>query len=239
MRLETISYMTCLLLLLLFVNIGECRVIVYDDISTKGEKIFLKAESNGRFFKKGGKLIEFFYGNKSLGKRLSGGDGFALMEFTPTITGILKIKARVVDSKEETEGILLSLNKGKSIILIEVEKVLYKNIFNKEPVKDSLKGVKELSKRYPIVYIYSDFTDIEKIKEWLKSHSYPEYPVMNIKNGSLISEIIEKGLKIKAIICSSNLLEFIKEYKINAYSFESSDYAQEVDNWDEILKMIK
>lgn len=239
MRFKTIPCTTCLLLLLLFIGIGECRVIVYDDISIKGERIFLKAESNGKFFKKGGKLIEFFYNNKSLGKRLSGGDGFALMEFTPTITGILRIKAKLVDSKEETEAILLSLNKGRSIILIEVEKVLYKNIFNRETVKDSLKGVKELSKKYPIVYIYSDFTDIEKTKEWLRSHSYPEYPVMNIKKGSLISEIIEKGLKIKAIVCSSNLIEFIKEYKINAYSFEYSEYAEEVDNWDEILKKIK
>jgi hypothetical protein len=240
MRIKTLIYSIFIFsALFLYEDSGSSYVLVHDDIAIKGEKIFLRAEVGGRFFKKGGEIVEFFSNKKLIGKRLSGGDGVAFMEFLPSKTGIYKIYARVSSSKDEGEGTLLSLDKGAFIILIGVEGGLYKNMFTREPVMNSLECVKKLSKRYPIVYVYSGFVNISDVKSWLKRYSYPEYPVMDVRNGLLISEIHEKGLKIKAVIGNDELVELAKEHNLRAFTFGYSDYAREVSDWNELLKRLK
>ncbi|HKZ56501.1 MAG TPA: hypothetical protein VJ024_02245, partial [Thermodesulfovibrionales bacterium] len=58
-------------------------IIIHDIVVPAGKEVMLRAEVKGKLFRKGGELIEFFVNGKSIGKSLSGGDGFAYKQFIP------------------------------------------------------------------------------------------------------------------------------------------------------------
>ena len=56
------------------------RVFVYDDVALKGREVMLRAETRGMFFSRGGEIVEFIVDGRSIGKNLSGRDGFAVKD---------------------------------------------------------------------------------------------------------------------------------------------------------------
>ena len=209
------------------------EVIISDAICIKNEAVMLKAETKGKIFSKGGKIVEFTVNGKSIGKSLSGGDGVAFKEFRAEKTGLYKVS--VVSGKDKDSGLLLSLKKGAEIVFIDVEGSLY-ILSSKGPSKESKKVIRAISRRFPIVYLQTFVVGAKATKKWLKENGFVEAPVLSWKDGNVFQELSKKGLKIKLIIGRPDVIESAKEFRPKAFSFVEVEGAEEVKGWEEIGK---
>lgn len=207
-------------------------VIIHDMISVKGEKVMLTAETKGKLFAKGGEVVEFFVDGKSIGRSLSGGDGFAFREFMPSKNGRYQITAK--SGRDEGNGLLLSLKKGDRIIFVDVEGSLFEGLFSKNPKTGSQKIIKNFSKRFPVVFLKTGLIGTKAIKSWLRENKFVDLPVIPWRQGAIFDETNEKGLKIKAVIGSQSVIESAKTYRHKSFSFEETEDAEEVKDWEEI-----
>lgn len=212
-------------------------VIVHESVVPVGKETMIKAEVKGKFFGKGGEIVEFFVNGRSIGKNLSGGDGLALQQFIPSGIGIYRIKAK--SGTDESTGLLLSLRKGSGIVFIDVEGSLMER-FSNNPRQGSQKVIKDIQKKFPVVFLHATvFRNIKSIKEWLKKNKFPELPVLPWKQGLLFDDLHDEGFKMKAIIGSPDVIFSAKRYKPLAFSFEETEDAAEVKDWEEIWKKLK
>jgi hypothetical protein len=231
-----ISLIFCILLLHSFPFIVLSDVIVQDMITLEGEGVMLSAETKGKLFAKGGEVVEFFVDKKSIGKGLSGGDGFAFRQFIPLQTGIYHITVK--SGKDEGKGLLLSLKKGDRIIFVDVEGSLFEGLFSRNPKTGSQKIIKKISKRFPVVFLKTGLLGTKAIKSWLKENNFIDLPVIPWRQGMIFDEVSEKGLKIKVVIGSRSVIESAKAYKPKSFSFEEVEDAEEVKDWEEIGKKL-
>ncbi len=215
----------------------KAEIIVYDAVGLKNKHIMLKAETKDRFFKKGGKVVEFFVDGRSIGKTLSGGDGLAYKQFKPTKRGTYRITVK--SEKEEGDGIFLSLKRNEGIIFVDIEGSLWEEMFIQKAKKGSQKIIKKLSKRFPVVFLQTSFLSVKNTKKWLKEQGFVELPVIPWNKGLIFDEITEKGLKIKALIGSTSVINSAKNHKIEKLiSFEEIEDAESVKDWNDIEKII-
>lgn len=232
-----VAFIFSIFLLFVFQSSALSDVIVHDMVVPQGEEVLLGAETKGKLLSKGGELVEFFVDGKSIGKTLSGGDGFAFRQFTPFKTGLHRIAVK--SGVGEGNGLLLSLKKGTKIVFVDVEGSLLKGSFSKEPKQGSQKAIKEIYRRFPIVFLQTGLLNVKALKVWLKEHQFIELPVIPWKQGALFDNINEKGFKIKAIIGSEAAIESAKGYKPLAFSFEEVEDTKKVKDWEEIRKKLK
>ena len=221
----------------IFPALALSDVIVHDSIVPVGKEIMLGAEVKGKFFSKGGEMVEFFVNGKSIGKNLSGGDGLAFKQFVPSRIGIYRIKAK--SDIDEGRGLLLSLRKGSGIVFVDVEGSLMEK-FSNNPKQGSQKVIKDIQKKFHVVLLQTTgFLNAKSIKEWLKKNEFPEVPVLPWKQGSVFGDLHEEGFRIKAVIGSPDVIYSAKEYRPSAFTFEETEDAVEVKDWEEIGKKLK
>jgi len=211
---------------------------VHDVVARGGEEVRLTVETRGEVFNRGGELVEFFVDGKSFGKKLSGGDGFAFREFTPHRTGIYRVSAR--SGGEEASGLLLTLPQGRKILFVDVEGALLEGgPFSGKTRDGSQNTLKEMSRRFPVLFLQTGVMGESAVKDWLKKNGFIDAPVLAWSNGAVLDEILEKGLGIKAIVGGSGVVESAKEYKATAFTFQETEGAIEVKDWEEIRKKLK
>ena len=221
----------------IFPALAVSDVIVHDMVVRSGNEVMLKAEVKGKLFSKGGVTVEFFVNDKPIGKSLSGGDGLAFKQFVPSVTGMYLINAK--SDMDEGRGLLLSLKKGSRIVFIDVDGSLIEKFTNK-PKQHGQKVIKDIGKRFPVVLLStSGFLNIKSLKEWLKKNEFLELPVIPWKQGSVFSDLHDDGFKIRAIIGSPDVIYSAKEYKPLAFTFEETEDAVEVKDWEEIRKKLR
>ena len=213
------------------------RVIAHDTMGLKGQKLMLRAETRGRLFSQGGELVEFLVDGKSIGKTLSGGDGVAFKPFTPARTGLHQV--RVTSGEDEDTGLLLSLERGASIVFVDVQASLLESLFSTTPKEGSQKAVGEIHKRFPIVLLQTGFVGIRVIKAWLRKNKFEALPLIPWSEGAIFDEIADKDLRIKAIIAGPKVIDSAKAHQPLAFSFEAVDDAEKVEDWEEISKKLK
>ena len=213
------------------------RVFVYDTVALKGQEVMLKAETRGVLFSKGGELVEFTVDGRSIGKNLSGTDGFAVKEFIPARTGLYKINVRSGDDKDN--GILLALERKARIVFVDVAGSLLEGSFGETEKPGSSKAITRIHKRFPIVYLLKGLLSVEATRTWLKKNNFPVAPVLPWGQGEVFREIKERDLQIKAIIGGADVIESAQMYKPLAFSFDSMEDAEVVENWKEIEKKLK
>lgn len=213
------------------------EVIVHDMIAIRGEEMMLKVETKGKLFTKGGEVVEFFVDGKSIGKTLSGGDGFAFRQFTTIKTGLHRITVK--SGVGEGKGVLLSLKKGAKIVFVDVEGSLFRGPFSKGPRQGSQNAIRKIYRNSPIVFLQTGFIGVKAIKEWLKENEFIELPAISWRRGAVFDDIHKKGFKIKAVIGSEAVIESAKEYKPLEFSFKGAEDAKEVKDWEEINKKLK
>jgi hypothetical protein len=212
------------------------RVLVYDDVAVKGHEVMLRAETRGMLLSRGGDVVEFIVDGRSIGKNLSGRDGFAVKTFVPARTGLYKINVKSGDDKDS--GILLALEKKTRIVFIDVGGSLLEGPFEAER-QGSSKAVTRIHKRFPIVYLIKGLLGVESVRSWLKKNNFPVAPVLPWGQGEVFREIKERDLQIKAVIGGPDVIESAREYKPLAFSFDSMEDAEVVENWREIEKKLK
>jgi len=227
----------CTILFCTFPADALSDVIVYDIVAFPGEEVMLKAETRGGLFKSRGELVEFIVNRRSIGKNLSGSDGFAVKWFVPLTAGLYKINAICGDDKDS--GILLAVGKKTKIVFIDVEGSLLEETFGIRARPGSAKAVQKIQKRFPVVFLQKGLMGVKAIKLWLKKNDFPLAPVLPWNRGDVFGEIAEKGLKIKAVVGKPEVIESAEMHKFQAFSFDSMEDAEEVENWEEVEKKLK
>jgi hypothetical protein len=213
------------------------EVIVYDTVALKGREVMLRAETRGALLSKGGELVEFFVNGKSIGKNLSGRDGFAVKRFMPVKAGLYKIVVKSGDNKDN--GVLLALDRRAKIVLIEVEGSLLDGPFGIKAKPGSAKVVKKICKRFPTVFLQKGFLNVKAVRAWLKENDFPDQPVLSWNRGDVLEEMKEKDLSIKAVVGGAEVIEAVENDKPLAFSFDSVENAEVIENWGEIEKKLK
>jgi hypothetical protein len=214
---------------------ASADVTVFDTVSSFNETIKLKALTKGRFFPEGGKLVTYHVDGIGIGTTLSGGDGYAFMKYKSTSSGIKILK---VESGEDTdEGVLLITGKKDRVILIEIENALFDSMLSFKPVKKSKEVLKELSKKFRILYI-SSLVGVEQSRKWLKDNEFPFSPVLKWEGKELIDYLKEKHILLYAIIASPDLLSEASEIE-KRFSLTETEDASAVKDWDELIKKLK
>jgi len=212
-------------------------VYIYDDVALKSGEVMLKAETRATFLKQGGEVVEFFIDGRSIGKNLSGNDGFAVKVFVPERVGLYKLSVKSGDDKNS--GLLLALEKKTGVVFIDVAGSLMEGLFVVEVRPGSRNAVKRISKRFPIVFLQRGLVTVEATRAWLKKNNFPAAPVLPWNQGEIFREVREKDLQIKAVIGGEEVIESAQEYKPLAFSFDSIEDAEVVENWGEIEKKLK
>jgi hypothetical protein len=213
------------------------KVFVYDDVALKGQEVTLRAETRGVLFSRRGEIVEFTVDGRPIGKNLSGTDGFAVKGFIPARTGLYKISVKSGDDKDS--GILLALEKKTRIVFIDVAGSLLEGPFGEKERPESKKAITRIHKRFPIVYLLKGILSVEGMRSWLKKNNFPVAPILPWGQGEVFREIKERDLQIKAIIGGPDVIESARTYKPLAFSFDSMEDAEVVENWREIEKKLK
>ncbi len=221
----------------LFPSKALAQVFVHDAIELKGKETMLTAETSGRYFSKGGQMVEFFVSGKTIGRVLSGGDGIAYKAFTPRTHGTHIITAK--SGKHLDRGILISLRRGSRVVLIDVEGSLLSSPFASKPVAKSKDVIKKIMKKYPVAYVHTGALGIKPIKEWLRENDFPEAAVVPWQAGNIFSDLSRKKLKIKAVIGNTAFIESAADYKPEIFSFEELTDAEKIKKWEEIGRQLR
>jgi len=212
-------------------------IFVDDVIGINNQRGFLSAQTRGKLFVKGGELVEFFIDGKSLGKTLSGGDGFAYKPFTPAGNGLFEI--RVSSAKDSATGLFLCLEKDARIVAIDVEGSLFEGLIPKQAKRGSFRAVKRIAAQFPVVFVQTSFLGLRIIKLWLQKNKFMSRPLIPWRQGALFEALSRKGLKVHTIIGSPAVIDSAKDHKPLAFSFESAEEGEAVRDWEEIIEKMK
>ncbi len=221
----------------LFPETASGGVIIRDIIVLNHQKVMLRAKTTGKIFAKGGQIVEFFVDGESVGKTLSGGDGVAFKSFTPMKIGLYQTRA--ASGEDKSAGLLFSLKKDTRIVFIDVEGSLLQMRFSTVPKKGSQKAVEEIYKKFTVVFLQTGFFGVTIVKAWLKKNNFPELPVVPWRQGAIFQEITENGLRIHAVIGSSNVIESAKDYNGRSFSFNALENSELVKDWMEVIEKLK
>jgi len=218
-----------------FSRAASAEVIGYDAVTAANKAVNLKAVTKGRFFPEGGRLVEFYLEGKHIGTTLSGGDGYALLEYLPLSPGIkhLKVKAGV----DTDEGVFLVTGENDKVLLIEMEGILFVPTLRDllQPVKESKEALQRLSKKFRIVYL-TTIIGVKESKGRLKDNGFPSSVVLKWKGAALLDELQRQGIKPYAVIGSPAVVSECREHIKKRFSFEDTEDGVVVKDWKELLK---
>jgi hypothetical protein len=233
---------------LVFLETAFAEVIVFDNATTTGKAIKLKALTKGKIFPEGGKLIEFYVEEKHIGTTLSGGDGYAFMKYLSLAPGIKNLKVKA--NTETDEGVLLVTEKNDKVLLIEIENTLFVsepgnlfqllNAIRKElssRVKEGKDALQQLSKRFRIIYL-TTMIGTKESRKWLKDNEFPISAILKWEGTDLLDELKRRGLRLYAIVASPDVLSEASGIE-KRFSFEETEDGAVVDNWKDLLKQLK
>lgn len=213
------------------INAILAEVIIFDNITTVDKTVRLKVLTKGKFFSEGGKVVKFYINGKYISTVLSGGDGYAFLDYLPHSPGVKPIK--VIRDDEKDEGILLTVERKNKVVMVEIEYSLIELPFNLSPSRESREAMRAFSKRFKIVYLTTLF-GTQKSRKWLKDNDFPIAPILRWEGAEMFNELKDKGINLHAVIASPDIISKIPDMK-NTFGFEEA----EARNWDEILRQIK
>lgn len=211
-------------------------VIVYDNVTTVGTPVFLKVLTKGIIFADGGRLVEIFLDGKSLGKNLTGGDGYGYRKHTPERPGLIKLTAR--SKGESGTGFLLVVKKNEKVIFIEIESGLKDAFISEIAAGASRRAIERMMKKYRIVYL-SRYTGLRAARKLLDEGEFPKAPVLLWKGSKMLSALKEKGIQLYGIIGSAGLIAESADHIERRYTFEKTKNGQTVRDWEEIIELLK
>jgi len=138
-----------------------------------------------------GERIGFYYQGRSLGQALTGGDGLAVLKFTPTEPGLHVIEARLIENpRYEAKPAQLQIacsNVSDPILLVGLASVKARPHPSSTPFEETTRSealpnaagiLVKLAKQYLIVYLTDDESSIPDEKVWLAREKFPPSPLL-------------------------------------------------------------
>jgi len=223
-------------LMLTWPGVSRGEVVVFDRVTTVQTDIRLIVMTKGLLFAEGGQLVDIFLDDQHLKKILTGGDGYGYLKYTPQDPGLKEIRARS-DAGSAT-GLLLVMSKNEQAIIIDIESAFKDAVFSEEIRENSQRAVNALSKNYKIIYL-SRYVGKGVGRSWLKKENFPESVIIRWQGPEIFSALEERGVQLKAVIGSQDVISAAGQQIKNRYTFEKSKEGQTVKDWDEILKLLQ
>jgi len=137
-----------------------------------------------------GICIEFRANGTVLGRAKTNSDGCATIK-CKCPPGLTRIEARVIKNSESpaAEAHVFEMSHERVMIAVDIDKTLsrteYKQLILKpedeesDPIKGSRETMRQLSKEFHIIYVTARPRFLlEKTREWLAEHEYPDGPVV-------------------------------------------------------------
>jgi hypothetical protein len=163
----------------------------------------------------GGEPVEFLVDGTSIGRTMTGGDGWARKEFIPKKKGVLEFTVRLTHGKrvkaQSYTAIIGSVKRTRSIILVELEAAMTHvekpkfgpfdlSMFGQahgnlsQPMPGAAEALTAVSKRASLLYLLVGKTSQSPaVHTWLAEHAFPSGPVFMLQPGTraLVSKIEE------------------------------------------------
>ena len=210
--------------------ISQADVDVRDSVTVVNKPVMLSAKTKGIFLAKGGELVEFLLDDSSLGRTLSGGDGFAYMEYTPGHEGLHKLTARA--GRQVDAGVLLVAGAGDAVVFIDVMGALFKDPLGRDPQAGSIEAIKGLGGKFHLVYLYSVLPGLKITRSWLLKNDFPKWPVLDIRGGRTVSRLEEMGLRVHALVLGPEMAKLVRGKDRKIYSLYKTDKTDKPDTPD-------
>jgi hypothetical protein len=214
---------------------GLGAVIVYDRVTTVGKPVYLKVLTKGRFFADGGRLVEFYIDGKSVGKNLTGGDGYGYRKFIPRRKGIIKVRA--TSSGESDTGLVLVMKKTEKAVLIDIEGGFKDTFISDIAAGANRQAVRQLLKKYRVIYL-SRYTGIGMARNLLNEMEFPDAPVLQWRGEQTFKALKEKGINLYAIIGSTSVIAAAADRIKKRYTFDQNQKEQTVKDWQEVMERL-
>lgn len=214
---------------------GWGAVIVYDRVTTVGTPVYLKVLTKGRFFAAGGRLVEFYLDDKSIGKNLTGGDGYGYRKFIPRRPGIIKVRA--TSRGESDSGLLLVMKKTEKAVLIDIEDGFKDTFISDIAAGANRQAVRQLLENYRVIYL-SRYTGIGVARNLLIEMEFPDAPVLQWQGEQTLKALNEKGVNLYAIIGPAGVIGAADGYIDKRYTFDENQKKQTVKDWQEVMQRL-
>lgn len=222
--------------LAIFPLVASASVEVRDMVTVKGNTVMLSARTGGAFLSEGGKVVEFSVNGKLLGGTLSGGDAVAYMEFTANDKGLHEILAR--SGGDEDKGLLLVVEPGTKVLLVDVAGALFKDPIGRAPRDDTLEALKALETEYQMIYLHSRLFGLKHARKWLKDNGFPSMPVTAYQKGRTVRRLRQMGLSVEAIVTGPTVIGEILESDVKVFTFDKKGTGEHVSGWEEVREAL-
>jgi hypothetical protein len=216
-------------------RLGWGAVIVYDGVTTVGTPVYLKVLTKGRLFAAGGRLVEFYLDDQSIGKNLTGGDGYGYRKFIPRRQGIIKVRA--TSRGESDNGLLLVMKKAEKAVLIDIEGGFKDTFISDIAAGANRQAVRQLLEKYRVIYL-SRYTGIGMARNLLNEMEFPDAPVLQWQGEQTFKALKEKGVHLHAIIGPTGVIGAADGYIDKRYTFDENQKEQTVKDWQEVMQRL-
>ena len=230
----------CILVHCLFVPaaLSYSAVLAFDTIMVKGLSAQISVQTRRVIFPFGGGRVALFFGQKSLGTILTGGDGYGFLTVIPEKTGLIDVTAYFDGKKDSGTVLVVEKEFTQAAVAIEIEAGLGKASFSKRFKRDSRKTVALLNDRFPIIYL-TRFIGISLSRTLLYRNNYPRSVVLRWHGSRTIDWLSSKGIFLHAVIASASLLAECPQNIAHRISFEEIEDGVTVADWIEIREQLK
>lgn len=172
----------------------------------------------------GGEQLEFFAGDRRIGQAMTGGDGRAVLEWTPRMRGnhvvTVKVAAGPRVESAPASAVVACWERRRPILLVENGALIEETkvplaplprlpasvgrLEDPEPARDAVSVLKQLSQFfYNVIYLSrgetgpgSSVDETGDVREWLRRHEFPSGLSLTVKPGKTALE--EKLDELKA-----------------------------------------
>ncbi len=232
---KALLIMAAIVALLWMASPAAADVVVFDQITTVNQSVFIKIMTKGRFFPAGGQRIALRIDSGQPRQLLSGGDGYAYYKFTPVKSGTFQIEA--VSGDNRSSGIILVVRPPEKVLVIDAEGGLRAAALSEQSRSESLDALKQLSRRFRLIYL-TRWVGPQMLKKWLAEKKFPSAVVLKWKDSDFFERLRQRKISIAAVIGSDSLLEASREHVERRYSFNETSHGTLVKDWSEIIKLL-
>ena len=218
------------------VPVSGSEVVVFDDVTTLQTPVRIKVLTKGKFFARGGRLVDVYLGETHLKRILTGGDGYGYFKYTPESAGFKTIKAR--SNYTSAVGLHLVMNKNDQAIVIDIEGAFKDAVFSEEIRENSQTAVNTLGKTYKIIYL-SRYVGREISRSWLEKENFPTSVILRWQGPGIFKILAKRDVKLYAVVGSATVISAAKKYSEKRYTFEKVRDGTVVKDWDEILDLLQ
>ena len=211
-------------------------VFIFDQVTTRGNEVYLKVLTKGRFFSQGGKRVDIYVNDQKIKSILTGGDGYGYHKYKPRQLGLIPIEARSEGYRDT--GLLLVADKDNKFILIDVDSGLKESPISDRARRYCREVVRDLAEEYQLIYLNTLLGSMF-FEGWLANEKFPESVVLKWQGAAMLRSLQKRGINLHAIVGPAGMMSEAKNYIQNRYTFEESEDGRTAKDWEEIMEFIQ